>query len=105
MHNGTTSNGTTPSSSAATLELVDAAAESPTPYLAYFREGLDLFDDWDSRDAWGKLGWMLQHLDNPQLWFQQVPIGYFAVLAHFRHTPAGKWQEIKAHFKAIGGNP
>src|SRR5438128_387376 len=62
---------------------------------------LDAFEIWDSLDTAGKLAVILQHFPAAE-WFHA---DYLPIIASVRHNPPGKWGEVRAIFKQVGGNP
>jgi len=74
-----------------------------TESAAYLRlkAGLDAYDMWESLDTAGQLEVILTHFPHPD-WFKPE---YLTILASVRQSPPGRWGEVKAILKTIGGNP
>src|SRR5262245_50217193 len=87
-------------STAENLDQLPGDTSEPSFLAQCFEQG----DAWDAGNRWVRLALLLKDVREPAAWFQRVPFDYLGTLAAFRDDPPGKWGEIKARYKAIGGN-
>ena len=76
-------------------------SQQHSPAYASILASITAYEMWEAMDTAEKLEVILKHFSALE-WFKPE---HLAILASVRETPAGKWEQVKATFKEIGGNP